>query len=93
VPCRALPRRAKLSPWQTLCTLTRTPAAKDASPAYPLAQLCALLHRKPDGITYLADSYAKRETQMLSSPEDPSLSSLQGEPAFEEMIKKIKHFR
>jgi tetratricopeptide (TPR) repeat protein len=67
--------------------------AKDASPAYPLAQLCALLHRKPDGIRYLADSYAKRETQMLSSPEDPSLSSLQGEPAFEEMIKKIKHFR
>jgi tetratricopeptide (TPR) repeat protein len=67
--------------------------AKGESPAYPLAQLCALLHRKQDGIKYLADSYAKRETQMLASPEDPSLSSLQGEPAFEEMIKKVKRFR
>jgi Tfp pilus assembly protein PilF len=67
--------------------------AKDASPAYPLAQLCALLHRKQDAMKYLADSYAKRETQMLSFPEDPSLSSLRGEPAFEEMVKKIKRFR
>jgi hypothetical protein len=67
--------------------------AKDASPAYPLAQLCALLHRKQEGIKYLADSYAKRETQMLASPEDPSLSGFEGEPAFEEIIEKIKHFR
>lgn len=36
VPClRALPRRAKLLPWQTRCTATGAPVAADRSPEDP----------------------------------------------------------
>jgi tetratricopeptide (TPR) repeat protein len=67
--------------------------AKELSPAYPLAQLCARLHRRQDSLRYLTDSFEKREIQMLSSPEDPSLRDLRGDPALEDLIHKVEHFR
>jgi hypothetical protein len=67
--------------------------ARELSPAYPLAQLCARLHRNQDSLNYLSDSFAKREIPMLSSPEDPSLSDLRGDPAFDELMHKVEHFR